>query len=146
MFFGPSNVLTWATFAPLAGAALIVVLAAIRYSINSPQKSLDQAARAVALVASGISLVAAIAAWMWYDPHAPGMVIAGKDTGVQLVQKAVWIRAFNVEYFVGVDGLSISMATARTATARIRATRTPSTSRCGWCPATWSCCSSCRRA
>jgi NADH-quinone oxidoreductase subunit M len=109
MFFGPSNVLTWATFAPLAGAALIVVLAAIRYSINSPQKSLDQAARAVALVASGISLVAAIAAWMWYDPHAPGMVIAGKDTGVQLVQKAVWIRAFNVEYFVGIDGLSISM-------------------------------------
>jgi NADH-quinone oxidoreductase subunit M len=109
MFFGPSNVLSWATFAPLAGAALIVVLAAVRYSINSPQKSLDQAARAVALVASGISLLAAIAAWAWYDPHAPGMVVAGKDVGVQLVQRFVWIRAFNVEYFVGVDGLSISM-------------------------------------
>ena len=86
MFFGPSNVLSWATFAPLAGAVLIVVLAAVRYSINSPQKSLDQAARAVALVASGVSLLAAIAAWAWYDPHAPGMIVAGKDSGVQLVQ------------------------------------------------------------
>jgi len=109
MFFGPSNVLSWATFAPLAGAVLIVVLAAVRYSTNSPQKSLDQAARGVALVASGISLLAAIAAWAWYDPHAPGMIVAGKDSGVQLVQRAVWIRAFNVEYFLGVDGLSISM-------------------------------------
>jgi NADH-quinone oxidoreductase subunit M len=35
-----------------------------------------------------------------YDPANPG---------VQLVAQKVWIKAFNVEYFVGADGLSISM-------------------------------------
>src|SRR6185312_8608188 len=29
--------------------------------------------------------------------------------GLQFVQHVVWIPAFNVEYFVGVDGLSILM-------------------------------------
>jgi NADH-quinone oxidoreductase subunit M len=45
-------------------------------------------------------MAAAIAAWTMYDP---------KLGGVQLVAKAVWIRDFNVEYFVGADGISISM-------------------------------------
>jgi NADH-quinone oxidoreductase subunit M len=107
--FGPQNVLSWATFLPLAGAVAIVALASLRYTAGMSKRTLDQASRAIALVASGLSLVAAIAAWAWYDPHAPGLAVAGKATGVQLVQRAVWIRAFNVEYFLGVDGLSISM-------------------------------------
>jgi NADH-quinone oxidoreductase subunit M len=107
--FGPSNVLAWATFFPAIGAAVIVALVAIRFAANLPKRTLDQWSRGVALVASGLSLVAAIYAWSMYDPHAPGLAIAGKATGVQLVQKAIWIRGFNVEWFVGVDGLSISM-------------------------------------
>src|SRR5512142_1268867 len=98
--FGPHNVLSWATFSPLAGAVLIALLAAVRYSSGMSKRTLDQASRAIALVTSGVSLLAAIAAWIWYDPHA---------TGVQFVQQFVWIRQFNVEYFVGADGLSISM-------------------------------------
>jgi NADH-quinone oxidoreductase subunit M len=107
--FGPDNILSWATFAPLGGALLIVVLAAVRYAVGLDKRTLDQASRAIALVASGLSLVAAVFAWIWFDPHAPGLLVAGKNTGVQLTEKAVWIRAFNVEYFLGVDGLSISM-------------------------------------
>jgi NADH-quinone oxidoreductase subunit M len=107
--FGPHNVLSWATFAPLGGAILIVLLTAVRYSTGSSKRALNQVARGIALFASFVSLVAAIYAWSFYDPHAPGMMVAGKDTGVQLAQRAVWIRGFNVEYFVGVDGLSISM-------------------------------------
>jgi NADH-quinone oxidoreductase subunit M len=107
--FGPTNVLAWATFLPLAGAVLIVLLSAVRFATGLHKRTLDQAARAIALVASGLSLVAAIYAWSFYDPHAAGMVVAGKETGVQLVQRGVWIRGFNVEWFVGVDGLSISM-------------------------------------
>jgi NADH-quinone oxidoreductase subunit M len=107
--FGPQNVLAWATFVPAIGAALIVALVAVRFAANLPKRTVDQAARAIALVTSGLSLVAAIYAWSFYDPHAPGLIVAGKDTGVQLVQKAIWIRGFNVEWFVGVDGLSISM-------------------------------------
>ena len=107
--FGPENVLSWATFLPVGGAALIVVLVALRYTAGMSKHTLDQASRVIAMVASTLSFIAAIAAWAWYDPHAPGMLVAGKQTGVQLVQKAVWIKAFNVEYFVGVDGISISM-------------------------------------
>src|SRR6266545_6427519 len=107
--FGPNNVLSWATFAPVGGAILIVLLAAARYAAGMSKRTLDQASRTIALAASGLSLVAAIYAWSFYDPHLPGMIVAGKESGVQLVQRAVWIRGFNVEWFVGVDGLSISM-------------------------------------
>ncbi|OFX18887.1 MAG: oxidoreductase [Anaeromyxobacter sp. RBG_16_69_14] len=107
--FGPNNVLAWATFLPLGGAILIVLLTALRYVSGLSKHALDQASRAIALCTSGLSLVAAIYAWSFYDPNAAGMVVAGKASGVQLVQRAVWIRGFNVEWFVGVDGLSISM-------------------------------------
>ncbi len=107
--FSHENVLAWATFLPLGGAILIVLLAAVRYATGLSKRTLDQASRAIALGASFLSLVAAVYAWSFYDPHAPGMIVAGKETGVQLVQRAIWIRGFNVEWFVGVDGLSISM-------------------------------------
>jgi NADH-quinone oxidoreductase subunit M len=104
-----NHVLSWATFFPLLGAGLITVLVGLRYFAGFSKKAMDDAARAIALVTSGLSFVAAIAAWKLYDANAAGLAVAGKDTGVQLVEKAVWIRGFNVEYFVGVDGLSISM-------------------------------------
>jgi NADH-quinone oxidoreductase subunit M len=99
-FLNQGNVLSWATFFPLIGAAAIVVLLAVRSLANLPKKLVDDGARLIALLTSGLSLVAAIAAWRMYDPT---------DTGVQLAHHFVWIRAFNIEYFVGADGLSISM-------------------------------------
>ncbi|HSD18665.1 MAG TPA: NADH-quinone oxidoreductase subunit M [Anaeromyxobacter sp.] len=99
-FLNQGNVLSWATFFPLIGAAAIVVLLAVRYVANLPKKLVDDAARLIALLTSGLSFVAAVAAWRMYDPT---------DTGVQLAQQFVWIRQFNIEYFVGTDGLSISM-------------------------------------
>jgi NADH-quinone oxidoreductase subunit M len=94
------HVLSWATFFPAIGAALIVVLVAVRHLAGLPKSFLDQSSRLIALVTSGLSLVAAVAAWRGYQPAIPG---------VQLAERAVWIRGFNVEYFVGVDGISISM-------------------------------------
>ncbi len=104
-----NHILSWATFFPVLGAAIIVVLVVLRYAAGLPKQFLDQSSRFVALVTSGLSFVAAIAAWRAYDSHAAGLLVQGKATGVQLVEHAVWIRGFNVEYFLGVDGLSISM-------------------------------------
>ncbi|MFT3917050.1 MAG: NADH-quinone oxidoreductase subunit M [Anaeromyxobacteraceae bacterium] len=98
--FDAGNVLTWATFAPLLGSAAILVLVAVRYAANLPKRVADQGARAIALFTSALSFVAAIYAWSFYQ---------SADAGPQLVQRAVWIRSFGVEYHVGVDGLSISM-------------------------------------
>ncbi len=99
-FFNEGNVLSWATFFPLVGATAIVVLLAVKYLANLSKRAMDEASRWIALVTSGLSFAAAIAAWTMFD--------SGKAT-VQLEQHFVWIRAFNIEYYVGVDGLSISM-------------------------------------
>ncbi len=100
--FSPGTVLSWATFAPLAGAALIVLLVVLRFMFNLPKRVADDGARLLALLTSGISLVAAIVAWRLYDP-------SPSAPQVQLVHHFTWIPSFNIEYFLGVDGLSISM-------------------------------------
>jgi NADH-quinone oxidoreductase subunit M len=100
--FTPGNVLSWATFFPLVGAAIIVVLLGVKSFTGISKRAMDDAARWIALVTSGLSFVAAIYAWSFYDPT-PG---AAK---VQLVHHFTWIKAFNIEYLLGVDGLSISM-------------------------------------
>ncbi len=98
--FTDGNVLSLATFFPLIGAAVIVLLMIGRATLGLGKGLVDQASRWIALVTSALSMAAGIAAWSMYDP---------KLGGVQLVAKAVWIRDFNVEYFVGADGISISM-------------------------------------
>jgi NADH-quinone oxidoreductase subunit M len=100
VFFNEGNVLSWATFFPLIGAAAIVVLVAVKFLARLSKRAVDQGSRWIALVTSGLSLAAAIAAWVLFD---------GTKTGPQMEQHFVWIRAFNVEYYVGADGLSISM-------------------------------------
>lgn len=98
--FTPGNVLGWATFFPLLGGGLIALLLGAKFFTGMSKRTADEAARWIALVTSGLSLVAAIAAWRMYDPATPG---------IQLSAHFTWIRAFNIEYYVGVDGLSISM-------------------------------------
>src|SRR5690242_4260029 len=97
--FTPGNVLGWATFFPLLGAVLIVVLLGVKSFAGFSKRATDDAARWIALATSGLSFLAAIAAWRMFDPSMPG---------AQLTSHFVWIRAFNIEYFLGVDGLSIS--------------------------------------
>lgn len=95
-----NNVLSWATFFPLIGLAVILLFTAARYFLGLSRHMLDQLSRVVGLVASGLSFVCSILAWVWFDPS---------KSGVQLVHHFTWIKAFNIEYLMGVDGLSISM-------------------------------------
>ena len=99
-FFTEGNVLSWATFFPLIGAVLILFLMMARAFFGLDRKLVDEASRWSAMVFSFLSMVAAVAAWFMFDQANPG---------VQLVAQKVWIRPFNVEYFMGADGLSISM-------------------------------------
>src|SRR5512147_1505650 len=95
-----NNVLSWATFFPLIGLAVILLLTAARYFLGLSRHTLDQLSRIVGLVASGLSFGCSILAWVWFD---------SSKTGVQMVHHFTWIKAFNIEYLMGVDGLSISM-------------------------------------
>ncbi|MGA8006023.1 MAG: proton-conducting transporter membrane subunit, partial [Burkholderiales bacterium] len=94
------NVLSWATFFPLIGLAVILLFTAARYFLGLSRHALDQLARITGLAASGLSMGCAILAWVWFDPA---------KSGVQMQQHFTWIKSFNIEYFMGVDGLSISM-------------------------------------
>jgi NADH-quinone oxidoreductase subunit M len=81
-------ILTLITFIPLAGAITILFLPRGRAS----------AIKVTALIFSLPSLALSVLLWMRYNPALPGM---------QFVQKVPWIESLNVNYFVGVDGISV---------------------------------------
>ena len=95
-----SWLLSWITFLPLLGAALILPVLALRSAGALSRQSADQACRVITLLASGLTLVLALALWRAYDPANPSL---------QFVQRFRWIPAYNIEYFVGVDGISITL-------------------------------------
>ena len=99
--FSPGTVLSWATFAPLAGAALIVLLVVLRFMFDLPQ-----AGGGRGRPPAGARRQRRLA---WRPPSPPGGCSTGPLAQVQLVQHFTWIGSFNIEYFLGVDGLSISM-------------------------------------
>jgi len=95
-----SMLLTWMTFAPLAGGVLILLVVGLRSAGALGKTAADQASRVIALVASAAVLVMAAFLWKAFDPS---------RAGVQFVQHARWIPAYNIRYFVGVDGISITL-------------------------------------
>jgi NADH-quinone oxidoreductase subunit M len=93
---GESWLLTLMVFFPLAGAALVLAAPRGRHAL----------VRAIALGTSLVPLAAAIFMVAHFDRS---FSRAAGNAGVQFIQHAVWIPAFNVEYYVGVDGLSVTM-------------------------------------
>ena len=85
-----SHILSWLTFTPLIGAIAIALL---------PKRN-ESAARGLALSAGVLALLEALSLWWRFDGAYPGL---------QFVEQTPWIAAIRVDYFVGVDGLSILM-------------------------------------
>lgn len=83
-------VLTWMTFLPLAGAAVVLCLPAWNVALI----------RQVALVSTLPTF--GLGVWLFgaFDRT---------TTGFQFVDRVSWIASYNIEYFVGVDGISITM-------------------------------------
>jgi NADH-quinone oxidoreductase subunit M len=85
-----STLLTWMTFVPVIGAAVITMLPSRARNLH----------RWVALAAAAIPMIMSV------------RLITGFDRGttdMQFWTQVPWIRSFNIEYFVGVDGISVSM-------------------------------------
>ena len=95
-----STLLTWMTFTPVAGAVLILLVVGLRSAGTLSKAVADQASRVIALVASAAVLVMAAYLWKAFDRS---------SSEVQFVQHARWIQAYNIRYFVGVAGLSITL-------------------------------------
>ena len=96
----PPSLLTWMTFLPLIGAALILPVLGLRAAGVLSKPAADQVSRVIALLASGLVLLLALVLWRAYDTSNPAL---------QFVQQARWIPAYNIDYFVGVDGISITL-------------------------------------
>lgn len=91
-----STLLSWMIFFPLLVAIGILFV----------PKGKDHLVRWVALAGAAVPLLLAGYLFAHYDRS---FSMATGNFGLQFVQHAVWIPAFNVEYYVGVDGLSVTM-------------------------------------
>ncbi|MFC1477482.1 NuoM family protein [candidate division KSB1 bacterium] len=88
--------LTLITFIPLLGAAIIVFL----------PKEKTLLIKQTAVIATAVTLLLTIIMLFGFDTTKAG--INDIET-FQFVEKVTWIEAFNIEYFMGVDGLSFPM-------------------------------------
>ncbi|MFP6663717.1 MAG: NADH-quinone oxidoreductase subunit M [Deltaproteobacteria bacterium] len=86
----PENVLTWIIFTPLIGAFAVLCL----------PKSLERFVKPLALAATVPPLLLAIGLFCEFDRTTADM---------QFMQRMDWIPSFNIQYFVGLDGISITM-------------------------------------
>ncbi len=87
---GSSSLLTWMTFFPLLGAVVISLLPSRNQNLH----------RWTALGFSLVPLVLAVKLFMVFDRS---------TSDVQLWTQVDWIRTFHIQYFVGVDGISVTM-------------------------------------
>jgi NADH-quinone oxidoreductase subunit M len=95
-----SFLLTWMIFTPLIGVGAILFALAVAPFLRIAAKDLDNIARTVALAATSVVSVLSVVLWVGFDPKAEGL---------QFIHHFVWIRQFGIEYFVGTDGVSVSM-------------------------------------
>jgi hypothetical protein len=93
------HILSIMTFLPLLGVVAVFLAHLLRYKD-------DRKLRLMTVVLMGVNLV--LAAWL-YAQFDRGFTRADGNDGYQFIEHGVWIRSLSVEYFVGVDGVSISM-------------------------------------
>jgi len=86
------HLLTWVIFIPLLAVPLLFIL---------PVKP-----RYIALGAVILDFFAAMPLFVGYNPALKGINTASE---MQFVEKLPWIPTLGIEYYIGVDGLSISM-------------------------------------
>ncbi len=86
----PSYLLSWMIFVPLGGAAVIACLPARRHEVI----------RTVAACTSALPLVMGVILLLRFRADA---------VTFQFVEHYTWIPAFGIEYFVGVDGISLPL-------------------------------------
>jgi NADH-quinone oxidoreductase subunit M len=84
------NVLSYMVFSPVAGMVAVLLLPSDRHNLI----------RWVSAAFTVPPLLLAVWLFANFDRTIPGL---------QFIERAPWIPAYNIEYFVGVDGLSISM-------------------------------------
>ncbi len=92
-------ILTWITFIPLIGAAVVLLLPRER----------ETAIKGTAVFFTGIHFLLALPILSAFNPNIAGMTPGAPGEGMQFVERAAWIPSLGISYHLGVDGLSILM-------------------------------------
>lgn len=85
-------ILSLATFLPLVGAALILLLA------RGSDAAVAATSRWVALWTTLVTFALSVAVWLGFDPSV---------VGFQMEEKVAWFPDLNIAYHMGVDGISV---------------------------------------
>jgi NADH-quinone oxidoreductase subunit M len=88
-----SHILSWVVFIPLIGVPFLWLVPKAR-------------AKWVALIAVIIDFIVAIPLFTSFDKALKGVTTVGE---MQFVEQGDWIPSLGIEYFIGVDGISITM-------------------------------------
>ncbi len=99
--------LTLLVLSPLAGLLLVILAGALRLD--------DRVVKLGAAAWSMTSLILAIFIWAGFNPAA----VADGQGVIQFVEKISWIEAIKVDYFLGVDGISLPLVILTTVMAPI---------------------------
>ncbi len=83
--------LSLVTFLPLVGAAFVLF-------IRGEPEIVAQNSRSVALWTALVTFLLSVLVWANFDPAQPGF---------QMVEKSPWLRGLGIDYYVGVDGISL---------------------------------------
>jgi len=86
-------ILTIVAFLPLLGVLAILLT-------NPPKRGSENLVKGIAVVTSAITFLGTLLILMRFDPGTPGL---------QLIDRFDWIPSWGIQYFLGVDGLSILM-------------------------------------
>lgn len=81
-------ILSIITYLPLLGALILLIF--VRNS--------DRLARWTALVTTGIAFILSIWVLLSFNPS---------ETGMQFVERATWLPQIGIQYFLGIDGISV---------------------------------------
>jgi NADH-quinone oxidoreductase subunit M len=88
-----SHILSWIVFIPLIGVPFLWMV---------PKNK----AKWVALVAVIVDFIVALPIFIYFDKSLKGVAAVGE---MQFVEKSEWIPSLGIEYYLGIDGISISM-------------------------------------
>ena len=93
------HILSIMTFLPLLGLLALLIAHLMGYKK-------DENMRWLTLGLMGTNLVLAIWLYTQFDPSL--LKVHGND-GYQFIERSVWIRSLRIEYFMGIDGISVTM-------------------------------------
>ena len=91
------NLLSWVTFAPLLTGVILIAVDGFAGTLGS--RGLPaQVWRGIALGSTLFTFLLSLLLWAQFDPT---------ETAFQFVEYAPWLPQFGVNYFIGIDGISL---------------------------------------